>query len=31
MDEVTERIVVSLAERGIVPPASDVQQAAAAG
>jgi adenylate kinase len=31
MDEVTERIVVSLAERGIVPPASDVQQTAAAG
>jgi adenylate kinase len=29
MDEVTERIVVALAQRGIVPPAADVRQAAA--
>jgi adenylate kinase len=31
MDEVTERIVVSLAQRGIVPPAADVHAAVAAG
>jgi adenylate kinase len=31
MDDVTERIVESLEQRGIVPPAADVQPAAAAG
>ncbi|HUG49684.1 MAG TPA: adenylate kinase [Terrimesophilobacter sp.] len=31
MDEVTERIVTALAERGIVPPAAEAQPAAVAG
>ncbi|MEO6504479.1 MAG: adenylate kinase [Terrimesophilobacter sp.] len=31
VDEVTERIIVSLAQRGIVPPAADVQPTAAVG
>ncbi|MEO9014845.1 MAG: adenylate kinase [Terrimesophilobacter sp.] len=31
IDEVTERIIDSLAQRGILPPAADVQPAAAAG